>query len=148
MQLKEMYPALVNSVATALTGAIGVSDTTLFVLDDSRIPDPPNLLVIGENSALAETVKRVEKNSNQLTVQRGFQGSARAWNAGTTVSRNFTAYDHDAFKANVETLADGQEAHGTAALPHITGDGAFDYGFRIDGGNLIFMYKERGEHSG
>jgi hypothetical protein len=143
--MREMYPALVNSIATALTGAIGVSDTVFFVLDDSRIPDPPNLLVIGENSALAETVKLLEKNGNQLTVQRAFQGSARAWNAGTTISRNFTAYDHDAFKANVEALADGQESHVKAALPHVTGDGEFDYGFKVDGGNLLFMYKKRGE---
>jgi hypothetical protein len=135
----------VNSVATALTGAIGASDTTLFVLDDSRIPDPPNLLVIGENSALAETVKLVAKDGNQLTVERAFQGAARAWNAGTSVSRNFTAYDHDAFKANVETLSTEQSAHETAELPHVTGDGAFDYGFRVSGGNLVFMYKERSE---
>jgi hypothetical protein len=143
-----MYPALVNSVATALTGAISASDTTFYVLDDSRIPDPPNLLVIGENSALAETVKFVAKDGNKLTVQRGFQGSARAWSAGTSISRNFTAYDHDAFKANVETLKAGQETHETAALPHITGDGAFDYGFRVNGGNLVFMYRERSEQNG
>jgi hypothetical protein len=142
-----MYPALVNSVATALTGAISAGDTVFFVLDDSRIPDPSNLLVIGENSALAETVKLVAKNGNQLTVQRGFQGAARTWSAGTSVSRNFTAYDHDAFKANITELAEGQEAHETAALPHVTGDGAFDYGFRVDGGNLVFMYRERGEQS-
>ena len=144
-----MYPALVNSVATALTGAISAGDTVFFVLDDSRIPDPPNLLVIGENSALAETVKLVAKNGNQLTVQRGFQGAARAWSAGTSVSRNFTAYDHDAFKANITELAERLETHETAVLPHVTGDGAFDYGFKVGSdGSLIFMYRERGEQNG
>ena len=144
MALQEMYPALINSVATALTGAISASDTTLYVLDDSRIPDPPNLLVLGENSALAETVKLTAKNGNLLTVVRGFQGAAKAWNSGTSVSRNFTAYDHDAFRANVETLNDEQIAHETAQLPHITGDGAYKYGFKVGSdGSLIFMYEER-----
>jgi hypothetical protein len=143
-----MYPALVNSVATALTGAISAADTQFYVLDDSRIPDPPNLLVIGENSALAETIKLTGKDGNRLTVQRGFQGAARAWSAGTSVSRNFTAYDHDAFRANVETLADRQIAHEMARLPHVTDDGAYSYGFKVgaDGG-LIFMYEQRGENS-
>jgi hypothetical protein len=145
MQLQEMYPALINSVATALTGAIGAGDTTLFILDDSRIPEPPNLLVIGENSALAETVKLTAKDGNQLTVVRGFQGAAKAWSAGTSVSRNFTAYDHDTFRANVETLADGQDDHEASALPHVTADGAYNYGFRVNGGNLVFCYEERGD---
>jgi hypothetical protein len=93
-------------------------------------------------------VKLVAKNGNQLTVQRGFQGQARAWSAGTSVSRNFTAYDHDAFKANVEALNEAQSEHETAELPHVTGDGAYNYGFRVDDdGSLIFMYEERGEGS-
>jgi len=152
LALQEMYPAAVNSVATALTGGIGANDTVFYVLDDSRIPDPPNLLVIGENSAMAETVKLIAKDGNELTVIRGFQNSPRAWDAGTTVSRNFTAYDHDAFKDNIETLNAGQTdldieqgAHKAAALPHITSDGTYSYGFRVDSGNLIFVYEERGE---
>lgn len=104
MAMQEMFPAMVNSVATALSGGIGANDTVFYVLDDSRIPDPPNLLVLGENSAMAETVKLTAKVGAKLTVIRGFQGAARSWDAGTTVSRNFTAYDHDAFKENIEML--------------------------------------------
>lgn len=143
-----MFPAMVNSVATTIMGGIGANDTVFYVIDDSRIPDPPNLLVIGENSALAETVKLTAKDGNKLTVIRGFQGAARVWEAGTTVSRNFTAYDHDAFKNNIEELDTSQTAHAAAPLPHVTSDGNFNYGFRVDGGNLIFVYEERGEQSG
>ena len=99
-----MFPADINSVATALSGAIGVSDTILYVLDDSRIPEPPNLLVLGENSTQAETIKLIAKDGMMLTVERGFQGTSRSWNAGTTIARNFTAYDHDTFKGNIEIL--------------------------------------------
>jgi hypothetical protein len=140
----EMYPAMVNSVATSITGSIGATDTTIHVLDEARIPEPPNLLVLGEATAQAETVKLTAKNGSALTVVRGFQGAARAWSAGTTIARNFTAYDHDAFKANVEENAENLANHKTAQLPHVTGDGAFDYGFRVDeNGILVFMYEER-----
>ena len=142
--MKEMYPAVVNSVATAITGNISATDTSFNILDDSRIPEPPNLLVLGEASAQAETVKLITKNGNTLIVQRGFQGVARAWSAGTTIARNFTAYDHDTFVENLKEADKNQTLHQTAALPHVTGDGAFSYGFRVDNdNNLIFMYEER-----
>ena len=142
--MMEMYPAMVNSIATAITGNINATDTTFNVLDDSRIPEPPNLLVLGEATSQAETVKMIAKNGNTLTVIRGFQGAARAWSAGTILARNFTAYDHDAFKANIEEIDKNQKTHQTATLPHVTGDGAFLYGFRVDeAGNLVFMYDER-----
>jgi hypothetical protein len=140
-----MYPAAVNSVATALTGGVGASDTVFYVLDDSRIPDAPNLLVVGENSALAETVKMTAKDANKLTVIRGFQGAARAWDAGTTVSRNYTAYDHDVFKENIEALDTGQANHTKAPFPHVTADGGYNYGFRVEDGGLVFMCEKRGD---
>jgi len=99
-----MFKASVNSIPTSLAGDITATATTFYVIDDSRIPEPPNLLVLGENSTQAETVKLVEKNGMQLTVERGFQGVARAWSAGTTISRNFTAYDHDTFITNIEEV--------------------------------------------
>ena len=91
INLEDMYPAAINSISTTITGAIGAADTVIFVLDDSRIPEPPNLLVLGENSTQAETVRLTAKDGNKLTVIRGFQNTARAWNEGTTIARNFTA---------------------------------------------------------
>jgi len=139
-----MYPASVNSISTTITGAVSATTTEIFVLDDSRIPDPPNLLVLGENSTQAETVKLTAKEGNRLTVIRGFQNAARAWNEGTTIARNFTAYDHDAFKDNIRTLAVAQEAHEIAEMPHFfigEDDVLYNWGFRVDAdGSLIFMY--------
>ena len=139
-----MYPAKINSIPTTITGAISATDTEIFVLDDSRIPDPPNLLVLGENSMQAETVKLISKDGNRLTVARGFQNAARAWNEGTTIARNFTAYDHDAFADNIRTLASAQEAHVIADMPHFfvgEDETMYNWGFRVDAdGSLIFMY--------
>ena len=146
INLEEMYPAKINSIPTTITGAISAADTVIFVLDDSRIPDPPNLLVLGDNSMQAETVNLTAKDGNRLTVIRGFQNAARAWSEGTTIARNFTAYDHDAFADNIRTLAASQEAHETAEMPHFfTGEDnmMYNWGFRVDAdGSLIFMYNE------
>jgi len=141
----EMYPAMVNSTPTTLTGAVSAIDTTLHVLDATQIPDAPNILVIGADTANAETVKLTSKTGTVLTVVRGFQGAARAWGAGAFIARNFTAYDHDAFVENVKEINTNANDHKTAALPHETGDGMFNYGFRVDeNGILIFMYEEKG----
>ena len=140
--MKDMYPALVNSSETIITGAVSANDTIIHVQDESNIPDAPNLLVIGANTANAETVKLMLKTGTTLTVERGFQGAARAWGAGTNIARNYTAYDHDAFMENIKENNASITNHGKAVLPHITGDGAYQYGFRVDNdGILIFMYK-------
>lgn len=102
--MKDMFNAQVNSPETALTNNISAEATDLYVLNGDALPAPPNLLVLGGGSPNAETVKIVEKVADRLTVIRGFQGVAKSWNVGTVVSRNFTAYDHDAFKDNIETL--------------------------------------------
>ena len=146
INLEEMYPAKINSIPTTITGAISSTDTTIFVLDDSRIPEPPNLLVLGENSMQAETVKLVVKSGNMLTVERGFQSAARAWDASTTIARNFTAYDHDTFADNISALEAGQQEHETGEMPHVflgEDETMYRYGFRTDSeGSLIFMYEE------
>lgn len=102
-ELKQMFKAQVNSMPTTITNNISVSDTMIAVLDGSVLPDAPSLLVIGSGTN-AETVKMTEKNIDIITVERGFQGSVKGWNVGTTVARNFTAYDHDAFMDNIGDL--------------------------------------------
>lgn len=99
--LKQMFKAQTNSIATSITNNVSISDTSITVLDGAILPDAPSLLVLG-SGVNAETIKMTAKNIDILTVERGFQGSAKAWNAGTSISRNFTAYDHDAFLENIE----------------------------------------------
>ena len=104
MQLETMYPAAANSKATTTVGALNADTTTITVLDGTVLPEAPNLLVLGTDQT-AETVLMTGKDGNVLTVERGFQGVAKAWNAGTEVARNFTAYDADTMKANIEGMA-------------------------------------------
>ena len=89
--LKEMYKGIPNSPEAMLTSDINSTQTTITVSDANIIPEVPNILVIGGNTDNPETVKVTGKNGNTLTVERGFQGSAQAWEAGIKISRNFTA---------------------------------------------------------
>jgi len=91
--MAQLYPAMVNSPQTELASAIDAVQTTIPVLDASKLPDAPNLAVIGMDET-AETILYTGKSGNTLTgVTRGFQGTAKSWVAGTKVARNFTAYD-------------------------------------------------------
>lgn len=105
--LKEMYKGIPNSPEATLTSDINSSQTTITVSDANIIPEVPNILAIGGNTDNPETVKVTGKNGNTLTVERGFQGVPRSWEAGTIVARNFTEYDYNALKENIETL-DGE----------------------------------------
>jgi hypothetical protein len=109
--MKKMYPAMVNSPEAVTRGALTASGTQVEISDGGifagiAVPFP---LTLGEGES-AETVLLTARNGNMLTLQRAFQGAARSWDAGTKVARYFTAYDADAFKENIEALANGLEA--------------------------------------
>lgn len=100
----DMYKGMVNSPETTITNDINAEDTIIYVLDETKVPEElPNLMTLGTGTS-AETVKVLEVNGNALTVERGFQGTPRSWNAGTVIARNFTEYDYNALKVNIETL--------------------------------------------
>lgn len=100
----DMYKGLVNSPETTITNDINAVDTIIYVLDETKVPEElPNLMTLGTGTS-AETVKVLEVNGNALTVERGFQGVPRNWNAGTIIARNFTEYDYNALVENVKTL--------------------------------------------
>ena len=134
MPQQPMYPAMPNSPQTELAAAIDDTQTTITVLDGSVLPDAPNLLVIGGGED-AETILYTGKSGNDLTgVTRGFQGVAKAWGAGIKVARNFTAYDYDALRQNIEELQSVVQAPNTVTLGK----------FRIQasGDTLDFLYTE------
>ena len=104
-QLKTMYPAQANTPETTLAGSLTTTGTSVTVIDGSVLPDAPNYLTIGADSATAETVLMTAKNGNDLTITRGQNGTAaRAWGKGDIIGRYFTAADHDALRENIETL--------------------------------------------
>lgn len=97
-----MYPGMVNSPQTELANDINDTQTTIEVLDGSVLPDAPNICTIlgGE---LSETILYTSKSGNTLSgITRGLRGQARSWAQGQKVARNFSSYDWDSARNNIE----------------------------------------------
>jgi len=106
-----MYPGMVNSPITELAAAIDDVQTTITVVDGTKLPDAPNLAIIGLGED-AETILYTEKTGNVLSgVTRGFQGVAKAWGQGARIARFFTEYDQRAMMQNIQENADNLAAH-------------------------------------
>lgn len=101
-----MYPAMANSPKTELSAAITATDTTIKVVDATKLPAGPNIMTIlsGDTS---ETISYAAVSSNSLTgCVRGLNGTAKAWSTGMKVARTYTAYDHDAFISQIKELVE------------------------------------------
>ena len=100
-----MYPAKAGSPQTMLTAEITNDATSITVEDPTVLPAAPNICVIGEE-ANAEIIAYTSISGNTVSgLSRGLGGTTpQAWVAGTAVARNFTSFDHDTFKANIEAL--------------------------------------------
>jgi len=102
---------MVNSPITELAAAIDETQTTIEVIDGTKLPDAPNLAIIGFGED-AETILYTEKTGNILSgVTRGFQGVAKAWGQGARIARFFTEYDQRAMMQNIQENADNLAAH-------------------------------------
>lgn len=105
MALSTMYPAKANSPQTTLAADITAADTSMTVLDATVLPTAPNLCTLGSDED-AEVVSYTTITGNVVSgLVRGQSGTtASVWTAGTPVARDFTSYDHDTFKGNIEDL--------------------------------------------
>lgn len=119
MALSTMYPAKANSPQTELAADITAADTSMTVLDATVLPTAPNLCTLGSDED-AEVVSYTTITGNVVSgLVRGQSGTtASVWTAGTPVARDFTSYDHDTFKGNIEDL-DTNKA--PLASPDLTG---------------------------
>ena len=111
MALQTMYQAKPNSPQTTLTAIIAADATTLTVFDGSVLPPAPNMLTLGTDEN-AEVVYYSTLSGNVVSgLVRGYSGTtASVWEEGTQVSREFTSYDHNTFKTNIESLQNDVEA--------------------------------------
>ncbi len=107
MAFLTMYEGKVNSPVTTLTSSLTdvVAGTveTVDVVDGTYFPTPPCLATIG-NGPLAETILYTDVSGNTITIERGFEGETGAWSIGTPIGRFFTAYDHEAFRNNIDEI--------------------------------------------
>lgn len=103
--LEPMYIGVNNSPKTTLTNGVTAVDSSIPVADISAFPDAPNLATIGTGTD-AEVIRYNGITGNTLTgIERGFGGTtANAWETGAPICRAYTAYDHAAFKSNIEDL--------------------------------------------
>ena len=126
MAISTMYPAKAGSPKTVLAIQISASATQITVADANVLPSAPNICVLGSDSN-AEIVSYSAKNGNVLTgVVRGLGGTvASVWDVDTIVARNFTSFDHDRFKENIEALAN--EKVNATALGDLAYFSAIDY---------------------
>lgn len=104
--MQTMYPGIVNSPITEISSAITASQTSITLLNGAALPAAPNIAVIGQGDN-AETILYTSKSGNTISgVTRGFQGTAQSWALGTKVARNFTAYDYEAMRGNIDEKLD------------------------------------------
>ena len=107
MAISTMYPAMAGSPKTVLAAQISSSATQMTVADASALPSAPNIAVHGSAADHIEIVSYAGKTGNTLTgLVRGLGDTiASVWDVDTIVARNFTSFDHDRFKENIEALA-------------------------------------------
>ena len=143
MTLTTMYPGMVNSPEVTLTSLINDTVTTIEVTGSiSKLPAAPNMFVIGTGEDAETVYYPTDAVANVFTfVTRGFQGVAKQWDAGTVISRNFTAYDYDTLRTNITTL---NSPNGTitlmaaGAIVPVTAPAILNIGERSGGVNYIY----------
>jgi PKD domain. len=133
--MEELYPVIPNSPRTTLTAPIDEDDDEIQVAELSILPPGPNEATLGLDPATAETVryedKSAESGPGSITgVTRGFQGTAIAWAAQTSISRTITAYDFDGLRQNINdaTVLEDQTEGETLAdydLVRLASDGSW-----------------------
>lgn len=105
MALETMYEGLPFSPQTTLTNAISEAETVIPVADVSVFPDAPNYATIAGNDGDGETILYTAKTGSALSgCTRGVEGTAKRWDAGEIISRNWTAKDYNVLIQNLKAL--------------------------------------------
>ncbi len=126
-----MYPAQVNSPGFTLAAPISASDTEITFEDLTNLLPAPNTLdiYVDDTDTTPETIRYTTSPAGSvLTVERGFQGTAKSFLKGAKAYREFTAYDHNTDIANIADAA----AHATGTAWY-QGTGIPDSGTGNDG---------------
>ncbi|WP_071126227.1 hypothetical protein [Peptoniphilus lacydonensis] len=112
--LNKMYDGVVNSPETYLTQNLAADATIIYVADGSVFGSLPNLAVIGTDQT-AETILVEKKRSDGgYNVKRSIEGNGGSWTRTTPVARNFTNFDYQQIKDNIEKLNKGKQESLTA----------------------------------
>lgn len=108
MDLETMYRGIAFSPVASLVEDIGAGDTTIKVDSTAGFPQAPNYATIGTDEQ-AETIYYGGMTSNTLSgCRRGVEGTAKKWQTGELVGRNFTNKDYETLIANINNLNTGK----------------------------------------
>ena len=124
ISLLTMYKAQPNSPSTTISGALDSGSTSITVTDSSVFSDGltvPFLATLGYDTLYSQTVLITNISENVLTVTRGVDGVAAAWESGTAIARMFTAKDLNDVQSNIGTLNTGKQDTITGTSGQIVG---------------------------
>ena len=121
--MPEMYKGIPFSPQAALADNIGEADTVIPVTNIDAFPDAPNYATIGTDEN-GETILYAAKTDSALSgCTRGVEGTAKAWQAGEVIARNFNSVDLDALQQNIRSLdKTTHELAGTIGQLFVVGD--------------------------
>lgn len=114
VNLNKMYDGVVNSPETYLTQNLAADATVIYVADSSVFGSLPNLAVIGTDQNAETILIKSKRSDGGLEVQRAIEGPAKRWEKTTAIARNFTNYDYNQVKSNIEKLNTGKQDSLTA----------------------------------
>lgn len=114
VNLNKMYDGVVNSPETYLTQNLAADATIIYVADSSVFGSLPNLAVIGTDQNAETILIKSKRSDGGLEVQRAIEGPAKRWEKTTAIARNFTNYDYNQVKSNIEKLNTGKQDSLTA----------------------------------
>lgn len=116
MELDKMYSGIPFSPFASLSRDIGAGDTVIYIDDTSVLPEAPNYATIGTDEQ-AETVLYSVKTDDQISgCIRGVEGTAKEWQAGEVIARNFTNKDFEVFISNIKKLNENKWEKPEAAV--------------------------------
>lgn len=114
VNLNKMYDGVVNSPETYLTQNLAADATIIYVADSSVFGSLPNLAVIGTDQNAETILIKSKRSDGGLEVQRALEGPAKRWEKTTAIARNFTNFDYQQIKDNIEKLNTGKQDSLTA----------------------------------
>lgn len=114
VNLNKMYDGVVNSPETYLTQNLAADATIIYVADSSVFGNLPNLAVIGTDQNAETILIKLKRSDGGLDVQRALEGPAKRWEKTTAIARNFTNFDYQQIKNNIEKLNTGKQESLTA----------------------------------
>ena len=114
VNLNKMYDGVVNSPETYLTQNLAADATIIYVADSSVFGSLPNLAVIGTDQNAETILIKSKRSDGGLEVQRALEGPAKRREKTTAIARNFTNFDYQQIKDNIEKLNTGKQDSLTA----------------------------------